>query len=200
MLRDEANPAGDLGTITRIVNGEPDDAYRAIYQELRAVAGGILRRRGQAPRTIADIGLTTVVHEAWLKLSRTQSWDSRAHFFGSAARAVRQILADFAAQRRGTQSLLGEPPEPTGEGAGEGAGEGRGERPDAIDFARRVHEALLDLEAVNPRCGRIAELKLFGDLSVPMISSLVGVSERTVAREWRFARVWLAQRLGDDVP
>lgn len=176
----------DPGTITRLVNGETDAAYHAVYSELRAVAGGILRRRAHAPRTIADIGLTTLVHEAWLKLSRTQRWDSRAHFFGSAARAIRQILADFAAQRRTTLPLNGDPHTPDNPPA------------DAIDLARRVHEALLELESISPRCGRIAELRLFGDLPIPTIASLTGVSERTVAREWRFARVWLAQRIGHD--
>ena len=177
-----------FGTITRMVNDEPDDSYEMVYQELRAIAGGVLRRAGRTPRTIEDLGLTTVVHEAWLKLRKTNCWDSRAHFFGSAARAIRQILIDAAPKRGRSGQLTSDPADDTELPSSE-----------ALDVARRVHEALLELERVNPRCGRVAELKLFGDLSIAMISSLVGVSERTVAREWRFARVWLAERVGDGV-
>jgi len=171
-----------------MVNDEPDDSYEMVYQELRAIAGGVLRRAGRTPRTIEDLGLTTVVHEAWLKLRKTNCWDSRAHFFGSAARAIRQILIDAAPKRGRSGQLTSDPADDTELPSSE-----------ALDVARRVHEALLELERVNPRCGRVAELKLFGDLSIAMISSLVGVSERTVAREWRFARVWLAERVGDGV-
>lgn len=170
------------------MNDDPSVGFDLVYQEIRAIAGSILQRSGKTPRTIADLGVTTVVHEAWLKLRKTNDWDSRAHFFGSAARAIRQVLVDYAPKGSRVQPLRAESLSPVAEPHSE-----------PLVIVQRVHQALLELERVNPRCGHVAELKLFGDLSVKMISSIVGISERAVARDWRFARVWLAERIGDDL-
>lgn len=163
-----------------------DQLFEAVYDRLRALASGALRME-RAGHTLET---TALVHEAYVKLSAGASpaWKDRAHFFGVAARAMRQILVDHARARgrekRGgnwrrttldASLLVGEP----------GAGV------EVLD----VHRALEKLAAGHPDLERIVELRFFAGLENREIAQLEGVSERTIERHWRFARAWLLREI-----
>lgn len=162
---------------------EADEAF--LYRELRALIAGVVAKE---PGGIYGIGtganLTHVVHEAWVRLQSTNRWSSRAHFFGAASNAARQVLIDDARRRRARgphQGLLEDPPA----------------RPTS-DFVLEIDEVLLRLGATDPRAARVAGLKLFGDLDTQVIADILGVSTKTVQRDWSFARGFLGVELRPD--
>jgi RNA polymerase sigma factor (TIGR02999 family) len=179
-------------TTTRVLNGiaapdRADPAVARIYRELRAMASRRLQQEQAAPLATTDL-----VHEAYVKLFAPGGlWQSRAHFFGSAARAMEQVLID-AARRRAR-------------GGGNGGG-GRGpdgevllDDPDALP-ARGVDpigvsEALAELSRLDADLAELARLKLFAGLSIPQLAECLGLSERTLSRRWTFVRTWLYQHL-----
>lgn len=184
-----------MGEVTECVNGREPREWARVYGELRVVGAAVLRgERG------ADRGdLTGVVHEAWLKLSASPprgGWESRAHFFGAASRAMRQALVERARKRgalkRGGREL------PLDESAAEGAmAEGADESWDALRRAAEVDAALNRLERIEPRWAAVAEMKLFGNLPTGMIAERLGVTARTVERDWERASAWLRERMGE---
>lgn len=183
------------GDITRVVNGlgaevEREALSREIYEQLRVCVRSVLAGENPAGTGVhAGQDLTLVVHECWLKLQGTPSWDSRAHYFGAASRATRQILIDMARKRKRTPHGLSyhegsEPPD-----------RDQVMDPDLSDALDRVGTALEGLEAIAPRAARVASFRLFGNLSPQLIAQEEGVSVRTIERDWEFARPWLASRL-----
>ena len=157
-----------------------------IYDELRRIAGAHIRRE----RAGHTLQATAVVHEAYLRLAgeREIQWQNRAHFFAIAARAMRQVLLDYARQRHAGKR--------GGEGAqkveidvGLLAGENRIEDIVALD------EVVTRLRRVRPATGRIVELRFFAGLSVEETAEVMGISESTVKREWRMAKAWLHREL-----
>ncbi len=182
--------------MTVVLNGdrggaESEAICAEVYAQLRALVTEQLRHeRGGLRGSGSMLQLTHVVHECWIKLQSTSAWDSRAHFFGAAVRATRQILVDAARKRQSrgpSQPLVSDPPDTS--------------RPiDTLDErVLAVDAAIHSLEETDARAARVAELKLFADLSSDLIGEIMDVNERTVQRDWRFARAWLAARLGDDV-
>jgi RNA polymerase sigma factor (TIGR02999 family) len=159
-----------------------------MYRELRRIAASQLRRE-RTRGTLLDT--TVLVHEAWLRLGDNPAepgrWDSRAHFFGSAANAMRRILVDNARRRVRRRRAVREMAYRTGPDL----------RPDAPEPADLIalDEALTALEARDPRAARIVTLRYFGGLSMPDVAYAAGVSLRTAEREWAHARAWLAQRI-----
>lgn len=176
------------GTVTRVVNGMaagslPSDAdphVRRVYTELRTLAHRRLDRERHAPFQTTDL-----VHEAYLKLFRPtqEGWQSRAHFFGSAARAMEQLLIDAARRRGQTRG-----PAVSMNGAATGP---------LID-PERLSEALEAMARQDRELAELARLKIFAGVSLPLLAELMSVSERTVSRRWTFARTWLYQRLSRD--
>ena len=170
----------------RIASGDQDagaDLLPLVYDELKALA----RARMRSSRGNQTLQATALVHEAWLKLGGDEqtAWNSRAHFFGSAARAMRQILVDAARQRsrRGVHQ-----PIPM---------DGQIEAPDggpSLDVMA-VEQALERLEAEHPDVARIVMLRYFAGLSIPETARLLDISPRSVDREWAFARAWFARTL-----
>ena len=158
-----------------------------VYDELRHMARGYLgRERGD--HTLQP---TALVHEAYLRLvDHTQiNWQSRAHFYGIAARVMRQVLVDHA--RRQTAAKRGARAEVLPlEVAGEIVA------PSRIDF-EALDGVLQALARVGPRQGEVVELKFFGGLTNQEIGEILQVSERTVANDWEFARSWLKRELGE---
>lgn len=160
-----------------------------VYEELRRLANGQMGReaRGQT------LQATALVHEAWIKLvgqhGEALSWDSRGHFFGAAAQAMRRILVDRA--RRNQAEKHG--------------GAMRRQPLDMADQALNLEEinflaldgALTALQGHDPNAAKVVELRFFGGLSVADTALATGVSERTVAREWNVAKAWLARALSD---
>ena len=159
-----------------------------VYEELRRLAKRHMagQRRGHTLQT-ADL-----VNEAYLKLVNVQEtgWKDRLHFFAVASRAMRSVLVDYA-RRRGYAKRGGNPVRVSLSEADQ-----RSEEKSAEVIA--VDEALSGLAALDPRKSRIVELRYFGGLSVEETAGLLGLSARTIKREWRWARAWLHRELGEE--
>lgn len=173
--------------------GAMDRLMPLVYDELRRVAH---RQLGAEP-TGHTLSTTALVHEAYLKLvdqSRTE-WQDRAQFFAIASRAMRRILIDYArrhrALRRGGRPD-GTPPTPVTLDVAVLPVTERAEALLALD------EALDRLEQVDPRVARVVECRFFGGLTEGETAAALGVSQRTVAREWVVAKGWLHQELSRD--
>lgn len=162
-----------------------DRLFSATYEELRRLAA-VLRRRDPA----ASLSPTTLVNEAWIKLSRTPAVAqlSSLHFKRIAARAMRQVLIAAARKRYADKR-----------GAGPGLAVAFDESLGAVascDEELLALDTALDLLArMNPRQAFMVEGRFFGGLEVVELALVLGVSEATVLRDWRAARAWLAQQL-----
>ena len=134
---------------------------------------------------------TALVHEAWLRVSKDegQQWESRRHFFGAAAQAMRRILINRARDK--TRLKRG------GEGVERVPLDAVTEAEAAIltslpdEELLAVDEALDQLTASDAVAGEIVRLRFFAGLTWPEISELTGLSERELHRQWAFARAWL---------
>jgi RNA polymerase sigma factor (TIGR02999 family) len=157
----------------------------ALYAELRDLAAALTARLPPG-QTLQP---TALVHEAYLKVVRDRDpgWEGRRHFFGAAARAMREILIDQA--RRKASGKHG------GHGQRVELTEGMALiEPPAADLLA-LDEAIQRLQAEEPRLGEVVLLRYYAGLSVEETAEVVGRSDRTVKREWRQARAWLAGQL-----
>jgi len=116
-------------------------------------------------------------------------WNGRAHFFGAAARAMRNILVDRARRFHRVRHGSGQRPIALGPDATEVSFDAP---PESI---LALHDALERLEREDPRRARVVELRFFGGLAEEAIAPLLGVTTRTVERDWRFARAWLHREM-----
>jgi RNA polymerase sigma factor (TIGR02999 family) len=184
-------PDGDItGLLAALREGDRgalDRLFPIVYRELhdrahRQLAG---RRSGDTLST------TALVHEAYLKLtgSAHQSYQDRTHFFAVASRAMRQILVDYA--RRHAAAKRGSGGRPISLDADAIPDPGRSEELLELD------EALTRLERLDERLGQVVELRFYGGLSVEEVGEVMGVSPRTVKRDWRKARAFLYQTIRD---
>lgn len=184
--------------ITRLLHqlrtGEPNAAgelFPLVYGELRRIANLQMgrERRGHT------LQATAVVHEAYLRMAAGQEidWQGRSHFFAFAARTMRQVLLDYARQRR------------AGKRGGEAArkvdldaelliGDDRLEEVIALD------DLLNRLAAMDPDQARVVELRFFGGLNVEETAEAMGISPRTVKREWQMAKAWFDRELAAAKP
>jgi RNA polymerase sigma factor (TIGR02999 family) len=164
--------------------------FPLVYEELRAVAHR-QRRRWQGDDTL---NTTALVHEAYLKLvdQSRASWESRAHFFATAATAMRHVLMNYARDRR-AQKRGGDTPKISLEELGERL-EGELAVSDATaDLLLALDAALEKLERVNERQSRIVECRYFGGMTIPETAAALGISTATVSRGWGLAQVRLYQ-------
>lgn len=156
-----------------------------VYGELRRIARGRLRHE-QAGHTLAP---TELVHEAYLKLVpiRNVDWQSRAHFYAIASRAMRNVLIDHAVRRSAAKR-----------GGGAHAvtlDEEGSSREEPLDDLIALGQALERLEQIEPRQARVVECRFFGALSLDETAEALGISAATVSRDWMFARAWLHREL-----
>jgi RNA polymerase sigma factor (TIGR02999 family) len=177
--------------ITQLLQGwaqGDEQALRAlvplVYKELRGLAHYHL----QFERPDHTLESTALVHEAYLRLlgSQTVELQNRAHFIAVASRLMRQILVDYARERRASKR----------EGGCRIAFEALEALPvngDAELLA--LNDALDELLRIDERQGKIVEMKFFGGLSAPAISQVLGISRATVDRDWATARVWLHRQM-----
>ena len=163
-----------------------DELMPFVYQELRQLASGYLKKE-KPEHTLQP---TALIHEAYLRLvdQNTPHLESRAHFFGVAARLMRQILVDHARTRIASKR-------------------GGGQQKIALDDAQglfvrdesaellALDEALKKLAAFDERKCRVIEMRSFGGMSVEETARALGVSEPTVKRETRLAQSWLRREL-----
>jgi RNA polymerase sigma factor (TIGR02999 family) len=184
-----ATPAGEVTRLLR--QFRPEDGQAAaqlmelIYPELRRIAKSRFRR--ETPGHLLQP--TALVHEAYLRLVTHQNheWKNRAHFFAAAANLMRRILIDDARSRH-AQKREGERPSISLDQAG---GTGQDNAVDLLDLDR----ALVELEQLSPRQARVVEMRYFAGLSVPEIATVLGLTSRSVNRDWATARAWLRGRL-----
>ncbi len=169
-----------------------DDAALAeltplVYEELRRLAHHFME--GQRPDH--TLQTTALVDEAYLRLAdqTSPSWQNRAHFFAVAARAMRQILVNYAkssrAQKRGGGALKVE------------LDEAAIVSPEQSRAIVNLHEALERLGTLDSRKARVVELKYFGGLNHDEIAEVMKISTVTVRRDWVFAKAWLYDELHD---
>jgi len=167
-----------------------DDAALAeltplVYEELRRLAHHYME--GQRPDH--TLQTTALVNEAYLRLAdqTNPTWQSRAHFFAVAARAMRQIVVDYArsnrAQKRG------------GGGARIELDESAILSPEQSKEIVDLHEALQMLGTLDSRKAQVVELKFFGGLNYDEIAEVLKIARVTVRRDWEFARLWLYTEL-----
>jgi RNA polymerase sigma factor (TIGR02999 family) len=166
------------------------DLLPEVYAELRRLAAAMSGRL----RPGQTLQPTALVHEAYIRLVRDQDpgWEGRRHFFGAAARAMREILIEQA-RRKATRK----------HGGASGRvklGEGLAMIEPPADDLLALDEALGRLQAAKPDLAEIVMLRYYTGLSFEETASVVGRSVSTIKRQWRFARAWLARQLGEDRP
>lgn len=179
----------DVTELLQAVNSGKPDAYDSlmarVYDELRRLAGSLMRRE-RGDHTLQP---TALVNEAYLRLVQSDpKWESRAHFIGAAATAMRRILVEHARQRSAKK---------------------RGSNPQRVTFGDVVaqaedpqidvlalDEALSALKAVDPRLVRVVELRYFAGCDLRQTAEILDISTATVKRDWVYARAWLYDYMG----
>lgn len=166
--------------------------YERVYTELRKRAHGQRRRwKGEPP-----LRTTALAHEAYLKLvdQEEQSWESRSHFFAVAAKAMRHILIDRA-RRKSREKRGGDVPTLSLEELRERIGRDVAVAEEAAEMLVTLGEALERLEETRPRAARGVECRFFGGMTIEETAEALGVSERTVSRDWTQAQAWLLREM-----
>lgn len=171
--------------------GDPEALDRllpVVYENVREIARRELRRE----RPGHTLNATALVHEAYLRLVELEriSWESRAHFFGAAARAMRRILISYARMKKADKR---------------GSGAEHVSLDDAVALARSrpdrilaLDEALERLARRDARQARIVECRYFAGMSVEETGSALGISPATVKRDWSLAWAWLNRELAEE--
>jgi RNA polymerase sigma factor (TIGR02999 family) len=169
---EEARPAADL--------------LPAVYDELRRLAAALTQQLPPGQTLQA----TALVHEAYLRLvgDHDPGWQGRRHFYGAAARAMRQILIEQA-RRKATHKH-------GGQGQRVELAEGMAYVEPPADNLLALDEAIQKLQAHKPQLAEIVLLRYYTGLSVEETAGVLGESVRSVYRDWRHARTWLALELG----
>lgn len=162
-----------------------DKLIPIVYEELRRQAARYLQRERQGH----TLQTTALVHEAYVRLIDQAGvrWQNRAHFFGIAAEMMRRILVDHA-RKRGAAKRGGDTVKIT---LNEGLNASRERNLDLIT----VDEALTKLAALDQQQARVIELRFFGGLNVRETAEVLGISERTVKRDWQVAKAWIRREL-----
>ncbi len=185
----------DSREVSRILRtageGEPVDMSALlplVYDKLRAIAA----RRMEAESAGHTLQATALVNEAYLRLVGDErlDWSSKAHFYAAAADAMRRILIDHARMK----------------GRAERGGSHRRLPLDVLDLATRdnveeilsVDEAVSRLEETDRRMGAVVKLRFYAGLSEGETAQALGISDRTVQREWALARAWLKRQLSEE--
>lgn len=168
--------------------GAPEKLLPLVYDELRRLAARRLRRE-DGPVTLQP---TALVHEAWLRLAHQgeRNWNDRQHFFRAAALAMRHILVDLA--RKKATRKRGRMMEPVD------IADLNLSSPQPDERVLLVNEALTRLEAEDPESARLVTYKFFGGFTNEEIAEILGVSERTLNRQWAYARASLYRLVRQD--
>ena len=187
----------DQGDVTRLLkqaragsDAARDELAELIYPELRRLAGRALK----ADRPHHTLQATALAHELYMRLFMQQEclWQDRAHFFAAASLALRRILTDYARMRRsakrGGQALRVEFEDDSVI------------KSENLDLVLAIDEALVKLSQWDNRQASIVIYKYFGGLTELEISSVLGVSTRTVKRDFSMAKAWLSAMFGRCAP
>ena len=175
--------------LRKLREGQSDAAeqlIRLVYPELRRIAGACMRDE----RPGHSLQPTALINEAWLRLAGQSqiAWRDRAHFFGLAARMMRRILVDHArarlAEKRGAGALVLNLEWVEIDSS-----------PRKLEEILAVDEALERLRQLDPQQARIVEMHYFAGMTVKETAAALGISPRTVDREWALASAWLRRDL-----
>jgi len=178
--------------VTRLLReisaGDPEAPAKLmplVYDELRRQARNYLQR----DRPDHTLQPTALVHEAYLRLVQEKEvrWKDRSHFFGIAARLMRQILVNYAKAHNSAKRGAGAPELSLDEA-------NILPREQSAELIA-LDEALQNFEQHYPRQSRVVELKFFGGMETKVIAEVLQVSEKTVMRDWTFAKLWLFREL-----
>ncbi len=192
MVRTPPSHDEESGRVTRLLAeaaaGRPNaarDLLPLVYRSLRDLA----ERRLASERTDHTLQATALVHEAYLRLvgSSDVGWDSRAHFYGAAAEAMRRILIEHA-RRIGAKKR--------------GGGREREitcvadlAHEETVGEALEIDDAIEALRREDPRAASVIHLRFYTGLSIDETASALNIAPSTVDREWRYARAWLLRHL-----
>ena len=162
-----------------------DKLIPLVYEELHRLASHYLRRE----RSNHTLQTTALVHEAYLRLvdQKNCNWQNRAQFFGVAAQMMRRILVDYARSHRASKR--------GGSYHRISLSEGAILSEDRDTDLTELDEVLERLATIDPQQSRVVELRIFGGLTVEETAEVMGISSRTVKREWSMARAWLHQQI-----
>jgi RNA polymerase sigma factor (TIGR02999 family) len=187
----------DRGEVTALLRAHASGDREAlerllprVYDELRRIASARLNRE----RPDHTLSTTDLVHEAYLELMPMDKidWQSRAHFFAIASRAMRNVLVDYAERRGAAKRGGGQEPARLHELLDERLP--ADDRP--MDDLLALNDALHKLEQLDARKARVVECRFFGGLNLDETAEALGSSAATVSRDWAFARAWLHKELG----
>ena len=175
--------------LDRVVAGDrqsTDRLLEAVYDQLRRIA----QQRMKDEKPGHTLQATALVHEAYLRLVRNKKlkWSSRAQFYVAAAQAMQRILVEHARKKKRLKR----------------GGDRRPVASNVVDLARDenledvvvLHEAIDRLEGEDPRAALVTRLRFYAGLTVAETAKAMNISERTVMREWSYARAWLHDSLG----
>lgn len=193
----DAEPGAVQEEVTRLLNAAcagdkqaPQALFELIYDQLRFIA----RKRLANERSGHTLQTTALVNEACLRLMRPNqsAWDGRRHFFCAAAQAMRQILIDHARARNADKR---------------GGGRAALSITSVADVVAEsdpsgflaLDDAILRLERVDSMAAAVVRLRFFAGLEPAEVAQALGISERSVRREWAFARGWLRDALEQDL-
>lgn len=185
MNSDAGNPVTELLHAAGRHDAAREQLIALVYDQLRRIA----QERMKGERVGHTLEATALVHEAFLKLMGDEhaSWENRAHFYGAAAQAMRRILIDHARKRHADKR-----------------GGGRARVPlSVVDLAEEtdpdqilaLDEALEALERTDPRAASVVRLRFYAGLDVTETAKVLGLSERTVMRDWSYARAILFRQI-----
>ena len=179
--------------LRRANTGDPDAlerVMRLLYDELRQMA----RQRLRNERGEHTLGATALVHEAFLRLVRQHHLPDgdRSEFLAAASNTMRRVLVDYARSRNRKKRGGGEAPVPLEEVEfflGD----------EEADEMLALETALQRLEAAEPRAARVVEYRFFAGLGVEEIAEVLGLSAKTIQRDWLFARAWLRREVAREL-
>ena len=187
----EPAPSPVTLALQAVARGEPraaEDLLPLVYDELRRLARSRIAKLAPG-QTLQP---TALVHEAYLRLLRVgdPGWDGRRHFFGAAARAMKEVLIEEA-RRKGSQKRGGDRKRIAVEEI---------ESPIEVpaEDLLALNEAIQDLERADAEKHEIVMLRFFAGLSVEETAEAMGMPLRTLERKWRFARAWLRKALSEE--
>ena len=169
------------------------DQDRALLRELIDVLYADLRQMAHRERfrqrAGATLNTTALVNEAWLKLQRMPGWRGRRHFLGTAALAMRHVLINDALARRAEKRSQDIAMLPLEEALDVPAG--------SDEQLLHIHDAVEKLAGLSPRLAQVVECRYFAGFSDAQTAEAMGVTTRTVRRDWAKARAWLYSELGE---
>jgi RNA polymerase sigma factor (TIGR02999 family) len=184
-----------MSDVTRILDqiqqGDPHAAEQLlplVYDELRKLAAAKITQEKPGQTLQA----TALVHEAYLRLvdtEKAQDWNSRSHFFGAAAEAMRRILVERARRKARIRHGGGLRQQPLEDAEPAVAAES-----DALDLLA-LNDALDRLEAASPRRAQLVKLRYFAGFTLPEIAAMLDISQSTAEADWTYAKAWLKREM-----